>query len=59
MDYARYIAKDRQKNIDPELLSKPYLQEDTQRREKDRDKDAQQIHYKPPSRDSLAMSHPL
>ncbi len=49
MDYARDVAKYRQKNINPELRSKPYLQKHAQRWEKDRDNEAQQIHYKPPS----------
>jgi hypothetical protein len=26
MDYARDVAEDRQKNVDPELRSDPYLQ---------------------------------
>jgi hypothetical protein len=48
MDYARNIAKKRQKDIDPKMLPKPHLQEHPQGRQKDRDHDAQQIHLKPP-----------
>jgi hypothetical protein len=48
MDYARNIAKKRQKDINPKMLPKPHLQEHPQGRQKDRDHDAQQIHLKPP-----------
>jgi hypothetical protein len=37
MDYARDIAKNRQKDIYPKVLTNPHLQEHSQGREKDRD----------------------
>ena len=40
MDYARNVAEDRQKDIDPEVLTDPHLQEHSQGREEDRDYDA-------------------
>ena len=39
VNYARNIAEDRQKNINPEVLANPYLQEHSQRWEEDRDYD--------------------
>jgi hypothetical protein len=40
MDYAGNVAEDRQQDIDPEVLGKPYLQEHTQWWEKYGDYDA-------------------
>jgi hypothetical protein len=47
VDYAGDVAEDRQKDVDPELLADPHLQEHPKGREKYRDNDAKQIHRKP------------
>ena len=41
------VAKDRQQDVDPEVLSYPDLQEHTQGREKYREHDSQEVHRKP------------